>query len=62
MNPKWKKSWVNPVQLSTSTAKADRFGKKTMLCVYGETRKVWCTNELLKPGETVNAAFATDKK
>ena len=42
-NPKCKKSWVNPVQLSTSTAKADRFGKKTMLSVSGGRRMVWCT-------------------
>lgn len=53
-NPKRKKSWVNPGEASTSTAKPDRFGKKTMLCVWWDQRGV-VYHELLKPGETVNA-------
>ena len=32
-NPKLKKSWVDPGQPSTSTARPNRFGKKAMFCV-----------------------------
>ena len=32
-NPKCRKSWVNPGEPSTSSARPNRFGKKTMLCV-----------------------------
>ena len=53
-NPKRKKSWVNPGEASTSTAKPDRFGKKTMLCVWWDQRGM-VYHELLKPGGTVNA-------
>lgn len=52
-NPKRKKSWVNPGQPSTSTAKTDRFGKKALLCVWWDQKGV-VYHELLKPGETVN--------
>lgn len=52
-NPKRKRSWVDPGQPSTSTAKPDRFGKKTMLCVWWDPKGV-VYHELLKPGETVN--------
>lgn len=52
-NPKRKKSWVDPGQPATSTAKPNRFGKKTMLCVWWDQRGV-VYYELLKPGETVN--------
>jgi [histone H3]-lysine36 N-dimethyltransferase SETMAR len=52
-NPKRKKSWVSPGQPSTSTAKPDRFGKKTMLCVWWDQTGV-VYDELLKSGETVN--------
>ena len=45
-NPKRKKSWVTPGEPSTSTARPNRYGRKTMLCVW------W--DQLLKPGETVN--------
>ena len=53
-NPKKKKSWVDPGQPSTSTARPNRFGKKTMLCVWWDQQGM-VYYELLKPGETVNA-------
>jgi len=37
-NPKCKKLWVDPGAPSTSTARPNRFGRKTMLCVW--TRRV----------------------
>lgn len=52
-NPKRKKSWVDPGQPSTSTARPNRFGKKRMLCVWWDQEGV-IYYELLKPGETVN--------
>lgn len=33
-NPKRKKSWVDPGQPSTSSSRPNRFGRKTMLCVW----------------------------
>lgn len=54
-NPKRKKSWVSPGQPSTSTPKPNRFGKKTMLCIWWDQKGV-VYYELLKPGETVNTA------
>lgn len=53
-NPKRKKSWVDPGQTSTSTARPNRFGKKTMLCIWWDQEGI-IYYELLKPGETVNA-------
>jgi [histone H3]-lysine36 N-dimethyltransferase SETMAR len=53
-NPKRKKSCVDPGQPAKSTAKPDRFGKKTMLCVWWDQKGV-VYHELLKTGETVNA-------
>jgi len=53
-NPKRKKSWVNPGEASTSTARPNRYGKKTMLCVWWDQKGV-IYYELLKPGETVTA-------
>jgi len=37
-NPKRKRSWVTPGEPSTSTARPNRYGRKTMLC--GGIRKV----------------------
>jgi len=53
-NPKRKKSWVDPAQLSTSFSRPNRFGRKTMLCVWWDQEGV-IYYELLKPSETVNA-------
>ena len=55
MNPKRKKSYVDPGQPATSTARPNRFGKKTMLCIWWDQSSV-IYYELLKPGETVNTA------
>ena len=52
-NPKRKKSWIDPGAPSTSTARPNRFGRKTMLCVWWNQKGV-VYYELLKPGETVN--------
>ena len=53
-NPKRKRSWVTPGEPSTSTARPNRYGQKTMLCVWWDQKGV-IYYELLKPGETVNA-------
>jgi len=53
LNPKRKKSWVDPDAPSTSTARPYRFGRKTMLCVWWDQKGV-VYYELLKPGEMVN--------
>src|ERR1700712_3615304 len=51
-NPKRKRSYVNPGQPVQSTSRPNRFGRKTMLCVFWDQRGViWF--DLLKPGETV---------
>ena len=52
-NPKRKKSWVDPGAPSISTARPNRFDRKTMLCVWWDQKGV-AYYELLKPGETVN--------
>jgi len=52
-NPKRKKSWVDPAQPLTSSSRSNRFGRKTMLCVWWDLEGV--IYELLKPGEIVNA-------
>uniref|UniRef100_G1Q736 Mos1 transposase HTH domain-containing protein n=1 Tax=Myotis lucifugus TaxID=59463 RepID=G1Q736_MYOLU len=55
-NPKCTKSWVDLGQPSTLTARPNRFGKKTMLCVsWDQEGAVYY--ELLKPGETVNTDY-----
>ena len=53
-NPKRKKSWVDLAQPSTSSSRPNRFGWKTMLCVWWDQEGV-IYYELLNPGETVNA-------
>ena len=52
-NPKRKKSWVDLGAPFTSTARLNRFGRKTMLRVWWDQKGV-VYYELLKPGETVN--------
>ena len=52
-NSKRKNSWVGPGAPSTSTARPNRFGRKTMLRVWWNHRGV-ISYELLKLGETVN--------
>src|SRR5690625_2253179 len=52
-NPKRRASWVSPGQPSTSTARPNRYGRKTMLCVWWDQKGI-IYYELLKPGETVN--------
>jgi len=52
-NPKRKRSWVTPREPSTSTARPNRYGRKTILCVWWDQKSV-IYYELLKSGETVN--------
>ena len=52
-NPKRKKSWVDPDAPSTSIARPNHFGRKTVLCVWWDQKGV-IYYELLKPGETIN--------
>ena len=52
-NPKRKRSWITPGEPSTLTARPNRYGRKTMLCVWWDQKGV-IYYELLKPGETVN--------
>jgi len=52
-NRKRKRSWVTPSEPSTLTARPNRYGWKTMLCVWWDQKDV-IYYELLKPGETVN--------
>ena len=49
-NPKRKRSWVTPGEPATSTARPNRYGRKTMLCVWWGQKGV-IYYELLKPGE-----------
>jgi len=53
-NPKRKKFWVDPAQPSISSSRSNRFGRKTMLCVWWDQEGV-IYYELLKSGEIVNA-------
>ncbi|CAK9803711.1 Mariner Mos1 transposase [Anthophora quadrimaculata] len=52
-NPKRKRSWVTRGEPATSTARPNRYGRKTLLCVWWDQKGV-IHYELLKPGETVN--------
>ncbi|GFU53206.1 mariner Mos1 transposase [Trichonephila clavipes] len=47
------RSYVDPRQPSKSTARPNRLGRKTLLCIFWD-QKVPIYYELLKPGETVN--------
>ncbi|GFW77457.1 mariner Mos1 transposase [Trichonephila clavipes] len=50
-NLKWKKPWLSPGEADSSTPRPNRFGHKTMLCVWWEQRGI-VYYELLKPSET----------
>ncbi|GFU86689.1 mariner Mos1 transposase [Trichonephila clavipes] len=52
-NPKRNRSYVDPGQPSKSTARPNRFGCKTMLCIFWDQEEP-IYYELLKRGETVN--------
>ncbi|GFX68571.1 mariner Mos1 transposase [Trichonephila clavipes] len=52
-NPKRNRSYVDPGQPSKSTARPNRFGNKTMLCIFWDQEGP-IYYELLKPSETVN--------
>ena len=52
-NPKRKKSWLSAGEVGPSTPRPNRFGHKTMLCVWWDQCGV-VYFELLKPAETVN--------
>ena len=49
---KRKRSWVTPGKPSTSTARPNRYGRKTMLCVWDQKGVIYY--KLLKSGEIVN--------
>ncbi|GFX81766.1 mariner Mos1 transposase [Trichonephila clavipes] len=52
-NSKRNRSYIDPGQPSKSTARPNRFGRKTMLCIFwGQEGPIYY--ELLKPSETVN--------
>lgn len=53
-NPVSKRSWVDPGQPTTSTAKKDIHGRKMLLCVWWDDHGVLYF-ELLKSGETITA-------
>ncbi|GFV10539.1 mariner Mos1 transposase [Trichonephila clavipes] len=52
-NPKRNQSYGDPGQPSKSTARPNRFGRKTILCIFWDQEGP-IYYELLKPGETVN--------
>jgi len=52
-NPKHKRSWVIPGEPSILTARPNRYGRKTRLCIWWNQKGV-IYYELLKPGETIN--------
>ena len=52
-NPKRKRSWVAPGEPPTSTTRPNRYGRRTMLCVWWD-QNCEIYHKLLKPGEIVN--------
>jgi len=46
-NPKRKRSWITPGESSTSIARSNRYGRKTILCVWWD-QKSMIYYELLK--------------
>ncbi|GFW04243.1 mariner Mos1 transposase [Trichonephila clavipes] len=52
-NPKRNRSYVDPGKPPKSTVRPNRFGRKTMLCIFWDQEGP-IYYELLKPGETVN--------
>jgi len=55
-NPKRKKFWVDPAQPSIFSSRPNRFGRKTMLCVWWNQEGV-IYYELLKPSEMLTLQF-----
>ncbi|GFV39660.1 mariner Mos1 transposase [Trichonephila clavipes] len=54
-NPKPNLSYIDPGQPSKSTARPNRLGLRTMLCLFWDKEgSIYYIYELLKPGETVN--------
>ncbi|GFX62016.1 mariner Mos1 transposase [Trichonephila clavipes] len=54
-NIKHDRSYVDPGQPSKSTARPNRFCRKTMLCIFWDQEgPIYYIYKLLKPGETVN--------
>jgi len=53
-NPKRKNSWVDPGQPSISSPTPNRFGRKTLLCIWWDQQGI-VYQKMLKPGETVDA-------
>ncbi|GFX22100.1 mariner Mos1 transposase [Trichonephila clavipes] len=54
-NPKRNRSYFDPGQPSKLTARPNRFGRKTLLCIFWDQEgPIYYIYELLKPGETVN--------
>ncbi|GFU21948.1 mariner Mos1 transposase [Trichonephila clavipes] len=52
-NPKRNRSYADPGKPSKSTARPNRFGRKTRLCIFWDQEGSICY-ELLKPGEMIN--------
>ncbi|GFT02524.1 mariner Mos1 transposase [Trichonephila clavipes] len=52
-NPKRNRSYVDPGQPSKSTARPNRFGRKTMLCIFRDQEEP-IYYELIKPDKTIN--------